>query len=86
MVSDVSCLPIHGKLLIDAVRCCLDTGRARMVSIAPPLPMSTKVAGEEGSLKVVSLGLKLDELAFGGEGKNRKQRPTLPRVVHYLAV
>lgn len=41
--------PIHRKLFVYAVCRCLEAGRARVVSIAPPLPMSTEVTGEKGS-------------------------------------
>lgn len=48
--------PIHGKLFVYAVCRCLEAGRARVVSIAPPLPMSTEVAGEKGSWMLLARG------------------------------
>ena len=44
-----------------------------MISIAPPLPMSTEVAGEEGSSKVVSQGPVLDDSPFKGEVRRARK-------------
>lgn len=63
----VSDSPIHGELFVYTVRRCLEAGRARMVSIAPPLPVSTEVAGEKGSWDLVSQGPLLNDRMLEGQ-------------------